>query len=106
MRAVACGTLADIGANLTHLLNTLQPGAVVFGGSGVSPSPLRWVGTESGLPSYPLWSTGCGSNNGDPTSTQWCPGTSDTTLQNGDHWFYVPVSGAARVLPRFLRPLC
>jgi hypothetical protein len=96
------GYQADIGANLTHLLNTLQPSAAVFGGSGISPSALRWVGTESGMPQGALWSTGCGSNNGDPASSQWCPATCDTTLQNGDHWFYTPGDGirSLQVPPR------
>ncbi len=37
-----------------------------------------------------MWSTGCDNGGGDPNSQQWCPGTADTTLQEGDHWFYVP----------------
>lgn len=67
-----------------------QPGAVAFGGSGASPSPTRWVGTESGMPTGPLWSTGCSGNGGDPNATMWCPATCDTTLQVFDKWFYTP----------------
>ena len=37
-----------------------------------------------------MWSTGCDNGGGYPDSTQWCPGTADTTLQEGDHWFYTP----------------
>ena len=39
------------------LLAKHQAQAVAFQGYGVSSNPTRWVGTESGLPSYPLWST-------------------------------------------------
>jgi hypothetical protein len=93
-----------------------QPGAAVFNGFGVSNSSLKWIGTESGMPSYPVrlaacsfsvvfhlvdcccpndaqvWSTGC-TNAGDPNSLVYCPATSDTTLQDGDHWFYTPGDG-------------
>jgi len=80
-------------STIKTLLNTLQPNSVVFGGSGLSPSPLRWDNTESGLPVYPLWSTGCNSGGGDPDSTEWCPAGCDTTLQDGDHWFWMPNTG-------------
>jgi hypothetical protein len=38
-----------------------------------------------------IWSTGCDGGAGDPTSTQWCPATADTTLQWFDLWFYIPL---------------
>eukprot|EP01012_Entosiphon_sulcatum_P023067 TRINITY_DN28054_c0_g1_i1.p2 TRINITY_DN28054_c0_g1~~TRINITY_DN28054_c0_g1_i1.p2 ORF type:complete len:452 (+),score=93.83 TRINITY_DN28054_c0_g1_i1:50-1405(+) len=71
------------------LLKANQPHAVGFNGFGVMPSPVRWVGTESGLPNYPIWSTGT-DGQGDPSSQDWVPAGCDTTLQDGDHWFYVP----------------
>ncbi|KAA0172032.1 hypothetical protein FNF28_00349 [Cafeteria roenbergensis] len=73
---------------LQDLLATLQPHAVAFNGLGVSNNPSRWVGTEDGTPPYPVWSTGT-SGQGDPTSKVWNPAVADTTLQTGDHWFYL-----------------
>lgn len=70
---------------LQALLATLQPHAVAFNGFGVSSNPSRWVGTEDGVPAYPVWSTGT-SGQGDPSSTVWNPAVADTTLQTGDHW--------------------
>ena len=32
-------------------------------------------------------------NGGDPASDTFCPSESDTTLQNGDQWFFDPTSG-------------
>lgn len=82
------GGYGQLGNKIKALLGK-QPNTVAFNGDGVSPNPVRWVGTESGTPQGPLWSTGC-SNQGDPTSTEWCPAGCDTTLQEGDTWFYVP----------------
>lgn len=79
---------ADQQQRLIDLLAKLQPNAVAFNGYGVSKNPSRWVGTEDGTPSYPIWSTGL-TGQGDPTSTVWQSAVTDTTLQNGDHWFYV-----------------
>lgn len=42
------------------------------------------------MPSYPIWSTGINDGEGDPTSPVWNPAVTDTTLQDGDHWFYTP----------------
>jgi hypothetical protein len=42
------GTAEPIAA----LLQQLQPNAVAFGGPGAN--AIRWVGTESGFPLYPL----------------------------------------------------
>lgn len=48
--------------NLTQqfqaLFSTLQPDAIGFLADDLTRNPVRWVGTESGLPSYPIWSTG------------------------------------------------
>ena len=86
------GYTTDMKANITSLLLRKQPSAAAFGGLGISPNPVRWVGTESGLPSGPLWSTGT-SGAGDPRATQWDSAGCDTTLQNGDHWFWTPTAG-------------
>jgi alpha-L-fucosidase len=53
----------------------------------VTPNAVCWVGTESGNPGGEIWSTGS-SDKGDPDSSVWCPKGCDTTLQNGDVWFY------------------
>jgi len=51
---------------------------------------VRWIGTETGLPIGPIWSTGCDDGTGDPNSTDWCPAGCDTTLQVDDRWFWMP----------------
>lgn len=79
----------DLQQAIMALLQRFQPTAVGFGGYGVTNNSARWVGTESGAPPYPVWSTGT-DNQGDPNSPVWCPAVSDTTLQEGDHWFYLP----------------
>eukprot|EP01116_Phalansterium_solitarium_P001463 TRINITY_DN1125_c0_g1_i1.p1 TRINITY_DN1125_c0_g1~~TRINITY_DN1125_c0_g1_i1.p1 ORF type:complete len:636 (-),score=230.29 TRINITY_DN1125_c0_g1_i1:205-1947(-) len=84
------GYLTDVADEIRVLLNKLQPGAVAFGGTGVSPNPIRWDGTEDGNPSYPTWSTGCDAFSGDPSAPDFCPAACDTTLQEGDTWFFVP----------------
>ncbi|CAE8678377.1 unnamed protein product [Polarella glacialis] len=72
---------------IAALLRTYQPDAVAFGGYGVSPNPLGWVGTESGSPKGEVWSTGA-EGVGDPDSPIFCPKTCDTTLQENDKWFW------------------
>jgi len=67
--------------------------AAVFNGYGISKSPIRWIGTENGKPPTPIWSTGCDVGQGDPNSQEWCSVGCDTTLQQGDHWFYEPTAG-------------
>jgi len=86
------GYTSDMEVAITELLQEHQPHAVAFGGHGVTKNQVRWVGTESGLPDYPIWSTGL-DGGGDPESTQWQPAGCDTTLQQGDHWFYEPQVG-------------
>jgi len=61
---------------------------VAFNGLGVSPNPIRWVGTEAGQAPDPNWSTGDGDGGGDPNSTNWNPAECDTTLQQNDRWFW------------------
>ena len=68
---------ASLKSNLTALLAKLQPHVVAFGGQGLSPSPLRWVGTEAGHAPYPCWSTASGdpspSDGGDPDGNVFIP---------------------------------
>ena len=80
---------------LADLLTKLQPKAVVFGGSGLTKNALRWVGTESGLAPYPVWSTtGSGSgSSGSANGTVWMPAEADFTLQRFDQWFYARHAG-------------
>lgn len=80
-------------SNLTNLFSKLQPHVVAFQANGLMPSPVRWVGTESGLAPYPCWSTADKAGSGSPTSDQWFPAETDFTLQNGDNWFYNPHAG-------------
>eukprot|EP00939_MAST-03C_sp_MAST-3C-sp1_P000548 g548.t1 len=92
------GYTSDMKAKIVQLLER-QPNAIAFGGYGVSKSPSSWIGTESGIPSCAdgIWSTGT-SSCGDPTSTDYVPKTCDTTLQNGDHWFWTPPSSSIRTI--------
>jgi alpha-L-fucosidase len=84
------GYQSELKANLTALFAALQPNVVAFQGEGLVASPVRWVGSESGLAPYPCWST-CdysGDGAGDPRAATWFPAETDFTLQNGDNWFY------------------
>jgi len=83
------GYSTDMKTEIETLLASSQPNSVAFNGVGVSPNPVCWVGTESGAPGGEVWSTGS-TNLGDPNSTIFCPKGCDTTLQEGDHWFYTP----------------
>jgi len=72
---------------------------------------VDWVGTESGMPSYPVWSTGCdapgaGSQGVSPESspTQFCPKGSDATLQSPDVWFWqkgTPIKSLATLIEMY-----
>ncbi len=93
-----CGSICDkVGA----LVRKLQPNAVVFNGQGVSDSPVRWCGTESGDPvptGGAVWSTSACNDvsclgTGTPPNVSgvtWQPSGVDVTLQQGDHWFFMP----------------
>jgi hypothetical protein len=77
----------DLKANLTALFSSLQPNVVAFQGEGLVASPVRWVGSESGLAPYPCWST-CDYASygaGDPNAATWFAAETDFTLQNGDN---------------------
>jgi alpha-L-fucosidase len=88
-------------ANISGLLASAQPKTVAFNGcnppDGCIGAPdggnTRWIGTEAGVAPDPCWSTGEKSGAGDPNSTVWNPGEADTTLQNGDNWFWNPSVG-------------
>ena len=84
-------SVPGISDQISALLHELQPNAVYFGGCAKE-NNLRWVGTESGLPGYPLWSTSdnCAAGLGSSTGDAFCPAESDTTLQLFDHWFWRP----------------
>lgn len=75
--------------NISSLLQTLQPHAVYFGGCATQ-NNLRWIGTESGRPGYPIWSTSqdCREGTGDPDGNVFCPAESDTTLHSTGQWFW------------------
>mmetsp|Transcript_35609 Transcript_35609/g.63321 ORF Transcript_35609/g.63321 Transcript_35609/m.63321 type:complete len:467 (+) Transcript_35609:39-1439(+) len=84
-------------------LAELQPEAVAFNGciqqgghpnksSCITPNSVRWVGNEGGNAPIPDWSTGY-ANGGDPNADIFQPTEADTTLQNGDQWFYNPSVG-------------
>lgn len=93
---------------ITAMLKKMQPtaaafnGCVVQGGAAqnkstcITPNALRWIGTEAGVAPDPNWSSGF-NKGGDPASDMFCPGESDTTLQNGDQWFY-DAKGGIRTL--------
>ena len=95
-------------AELTALLLEAQPNAIAFGGEGISPNPVRWCGAESSAapPGWPnVYSTDCGTGGGGcPTNAPgavWSPSGADSTLQEGDHWFYQP-NFALRSLPELI----
>ena len=87
------GCIKGIEKNISDLTANLQPHAVYFGGCSET-NNIRWVGTESGEPSYPIWSTsmategGCVYGTGNSSGTVFCPAETDTTLQLFDKWFY------------------
>ena len=74
---------------ISDMLYELQPHAVYFGGCAKE-NNIRWVGTESGMPGYPLWSNSdnCNAGLGSSDGNTFCPAESDTTLQVYDNWFW------------------
>ena len=82
-------SVPGINDQIADLADELQPHAVYFGGCARQ-NNLRWVGTESGLPGYPLWSTAkdCAMGLGSPDENIFCPAESDTVLQEPHQWFY------------------
>jgi alpha-L-fucosidase len=93
------GISASIHDRIVHLLETLQPNAVTYGsGIAADKNAVDWIGTETGMPAYPVWSSGCAKaggvgNRGTPPTqypTTFCPKGADCTLQAPDHWFWMP----------------
>lgn len=83
-------------SGITALLAELQPHAVVFGGVGLTPHPVRWAGSETGYTPYPSWSRWdpvLRAGGGDPDGAVWMPAETDFTLQRGDGWFYDGTAG-------------
>ena len=81
---------------LSEAIAELQPHAVLQSGS-MPAKNIRWVGTETGLPSYPIWSTGSLDANGvpawgagDPFGPVFVPAETDTTQSVDDNWFWTP----------------
>ena len=76
---------------VNEALAAYQPQAVFFGGS-MAYNNLRWVGTESGTPSYPVWSNDNpgGYGTGRPDGSVFMPAESDTTISASDQWFWKP----------------
>ena len=86
-------SVPGISDDISSLLLALQPHAVYFGGCpDGNRNVIRWVGTESGEPAYPIWSTAqnCAGGLGTPKGNDFCPAETDTTLQEGGHWFWRP----------------
>lgn len=87
------GCIPGLEEAIGALSNKLQPHAVYFGGCS-KVNNIRWVGTESGEPSYPIWSTttetnsACDYGHGYLNGTVFCPAETDTTLQLFGKWFY------------------
>ena len=95
------GGISDrIKGRVRGLLEKHQPNAVTMGaGIEDDPNEVDWVGTESGMPPYPVWSTGCvtvsGSGNrgiSPDNATDFCPKCGDCTLQAPDTWFWEPTA--------------
>lgn len=59
------GGIGNVVDRVKDLMAKYQPNTAVFGGESVSANPVKWVGTESGMPIGPIWSTGS-SGTGDP----------------------------------------
>ena len=87
------GCIPGLEDAIGELSAKLQPRAVSFQGCSKA-NKLRWVGTESGEPHYPIWSTTVLSNSicfhgtGKAEGTVFCPAETDATLQVDGRWFY------------------
>ena len=79
-------------ARLKALVHELLPRTAAFGGFGVSENPVKWVGTESGLPQGPIWSLGS-TYQGDPNGTDFVPTGCDTVLMTPHTWFAIKGMG-------------
>lgn len=86
------GWAPDAAAGVKALVHELLPTTAAFGGYGVSPNPVKWVGTESGLPTGAIWSTGT-NGQGDPNGTDFVPAGCDTVLMTPHTWFAIEGMG-------------
>ena len=80
----------------SDLIRKAQPHAGYFGGTVAGGANVRWVGTESGTPAYPVWSTAAtyaAAGAGTPGGAIFNPAEVDTTLYAIDHWFWSPSPG-------------
>ena len=86
-----CATVPGISAQIAVLQAAYQPHAIAFQGCRGA-NKIRWVGTESGKPGYPLWSAAddCAYGLGDPNGDVFCPAETDTVLAAFDMWFWRP----------------
>ena len=93
------GISERIKGRVVPLLQKLQPNAVTYGaGIENDANEVDWIGTETGEPTYPVWSTGCnapgaggkGTIPDSSASLKFCPKGADVTLQSPDVWFWVP----------------
>eukprot|EP01061_Rhynchopus_euleeides_P047009 TRINITY_DN919_c0_g1_i2.p2 TRINITY_DN919_c0_g1~~TRINITY_DN919_c0_g1_i2.p2 ORF type:complete len:286 (+),score=107.24 TRINITY_DN919_c0_g1_i2:991-1848(+) len=78
------GYPAALGDNITALLRELQPNAIAYQGPVGYPNVVRWAGTESAHPGYPMWSTAKSSQDEGPGSADapvFVPAESDTCFQ-------------------------
>lgn len=84
-----CATVPGLSQQIAELQSSLQPHAIAFQGCG-NVNNIRWVGTESGMPGYPLWSTAqdCAFGQGSPSGNTFCPAETDTVLAAFDMWFW------------------
>eukprot|EP01084_Bolivina_argentea_P090819 163557_1 len=82
------GGTSSLSQTVKQLIAEYQPQMVIFNGQSVTTNVIRWVGTETGETTSPIWSLGYNSGIGDPNSTLFAPAGCDTTLQNNDKWFY------------------
>ena len=83
-------SVPGVSEQIAALQEELQPHAVFFQGCSKE-NNIRWVGTESGEPKYPIWSTSdnCATGGtGAPAGNTFCPAETDTMLQEFDHWFW------------------
>jgi len=105
--------------NIIALKEKYQPQAVAYNGfPAINDTAVRWIGSENGNAPDPTWSSGsCDQGNaghgpepegGDPNSENWCPAEVDSTLQQGDNWFYIenfPLHSLSDLADTFQRSL-
>ena len=71
------------GFDVMPLALTLQPKAMIMGGSHSTPNQIRCVGNESGHAGYPCWATAtfpADQNGGDPNGKDYLPAEADAPL--------------------------